>query len=133
MLFGGLTVPASAGYAQSIFGTYGPILGYSYKNQADMFTNATVAEADTGVYVTSGGNAPTGYMGAQARLYLSNGSLCRQSVFEYNTSASSGILASIQTPCGNGTYYSYGGSQAYNGSGYSGYYTFKSPNQPFPG
>lgn len=66
----GLSIIPVFGTAYSIWGYYGPVLGYSYRNQS-----ACVDWSDSSmsgfaqVETQDGGNAPTGYMGVQAWLY----------------------------------------------------------------
>lgn len=107
-------------------GYYGPILGYSYQNSANV-SNDTRVYAST--KVDAGEAVPTGYMGAQARLFRNDALYVTTTMTYNNTSA-----WSMSVPTGDGksfpsgTYYSKGITAAYNGDGYSNYYTFQSPS-----
>ncbi|NOU88665.1 hypothetical protein GC102_23360 [Paenibacillus sp. LMG 31460] len=127
VLLGSFAVMAFASTASSGWGTYGPINGYSYQNKATV-SNDTRLYAATSVQTQDSSNAPTGYMGAVARLYKSD-VLCQSTSYSYNSSSAAGMGTSTTTTgCGSGTYYSYGLSAAYNGNGYNEWYTFQSPN-----
>lgn len=118
---------ALAAYAESPWGYYGPFLGYSYKNKA-IVSNDDRLYAATHVYNQASGTVPTGYMGALARLYK-NDVLCTSTDWSYNSIPANGMgVPTSGSGCGSGIYYSYGKSAAYNGNGYSVYYTFKSPS-----
>ncbi len=77
-------------------------------------------------------NVPIGYMGANARLFNSAGSLIASSGTVYNTSSTSGWIvysSAISTP---GVYYAQNTGSFYNGSGYTVYTGYASPLQTFP-
>lgn len=119
-----------AASVSSPYGYYGPILGYSYKNQAKAYTG-TGDLAGVWAYAcvySEDGNVPTGYMGARARLYNSSGSLVKSSSWVYNDEPLSGMSIPTDIYKTKGTYYSKGLTAAYNGDGYTTYYTFQSPN-----
>lgn len=83
----------------------------------------------TRAYCTSG-NAPAGYIGVLPQGYSSSGALLSQGTWLYNSSSVVGIGSAATFTGTKGTsVYSYGMSQAYNGSGYSSYTTYASPNQ----
>lgn len=129
VILGLSSVPVFAGTTESSWGYYGPISGYSYKNRALLDVSTDGQNAVTSCYKDESGTVPTGYIGAQARLFKDD-SLYKYSTMEYNTSAVSGVVARTgYFKGGSGTYYSYGITAAYNGSGYDTYYTFKSPSQ----
>lgn len=64
--------------------------GYSYDYCSSVwergFTSGHTLEAVAQVITTNRKNAPTGYMGAQARLYTSSGTLKYSSSMVYNDS-----------------------------------------------
>src|SRR5690554_1640701 len=127
ILIGTLSTVVIAATATSNYGYYGPINGYSYKNQAKVGNDSGLYGRTT-VMNDSAGTVPTGYMGTQARLYKSD-ALCEADIMYYNTSETSGgITVLTDTDCGEGTYYSKGVTAAYNGNGYDLYNTFQTPN-----
>lgn len=119
---------AYAGVANSVYVSYGPVLGYTYKNQASISTGGSSAAAYTWVQNYNYANVPTGYMGAKAMMYNSAGTLVTYSDYLYNSSPSYGFNQMI-TRSASGTYYSKGLTQAWNGSSYYTYNTAQSPNQ----
>lgn len=121
--------PAFAGYAKSANKNYGPVRGYNYYNYASVTTNSRDAWAHTHVSNRVIANVPSGYMGALARLYLSNGVLCSQSSWKYNNQPLVGFSQIVSTDCGVDRYYSYGQTRAHNGNGYNTYTTNTSPYQ----
>ncbi len=125
----GVSTMVFAGSTISEWGYYGPYSGYSYKNRALLDVDGNGQNAMTSVYYTGSGTVPSGYMGAQARLFK-NGSLYKYSTMQYNSSADYGFVASTgYASGGSGTYYSYGITAAFNGNGYNNFYTFQSPSQ----
>lgn len=75
---------------------------------------------------------PSGYMDAKARLYNSSGKLVAETTFVYNsgeTSVLNSDFASLKPAKASEAYYSYGITAAYNGDGYTQYYTFRNPSQ----
>lgn len=116
-----------AAEASSPYGSYGPYLGYTYLNQAVINTGPYSVNAHTTVQTESSTSVPTGYMGAQARLFDSSGTLIEYSNMTYNDSPTSIMSTLAYTINRPGTYYSHGISAAYTGNGYDYYYTFKSP------
>lgn len=127
-LFGISVGAAIAGTASSPKGYYGPIKGWSYWNQATVHTGSPRIYASTTVSQNGTSNVPSGYMGALARLYK-NSALCASNGYSFNSGPANSLSVPTLSACGSGTYYSYGATAAYNGNGYSYYYTFKSPSQ----
>lgn len=119
---------AYAGVANSNYVSYGPVFGYTYKNQASISTGGTSAAAYTWVQNYDYANVPAGYMGAKARMYNSSNVLVAQSDYLYNSSSSYGFNQMTMRSA-SGTYYSKGLTQAWNGSAYNTYNTAQSPNQ----
>lgn len=127
ILFATSATAVFAASASSPYGYYGPYQGYSYKNMADIISGSGVwGYAD--VYNQTSDSVPTGYMGAEGRVFNSAGNLVASSNMKYNSSAASGLLVPSETYYSSGTYYSYGITAAYNGNGYNEYYTLKSPS-----
>lgn len=124
----GLSTAAYAATATSINGYYGPVLGYSYLNNATVSDNLRVW-ADAWVETTGSAAVPTGYMGVQARLFK-NDALYASTSMSYNSSSAYGISNVTQggQSFPSGTYYSKGVTAAYTGTGYSTYSTFQSPS-----
>ncbi len=118
--------PARATSVYSIWGTYGPILGIPYENRAGV-TNNTVMASTFSVASTNGATIPGGWSGGQASLYK-DGALCATSSMDYYSSSTTGWTGlGGENNCGHGNYTSRGSTAAYNGSGYSYYYTYTSP------
>lgn len=74
-------------------------------------------------------NVPTGYMGGQARLYNSSGSLKASSSWTYNPSSTSAFFVYSSRISTAGQYYAYNQAEFYNGSGYTRYTGYQSPIQ----
>jgi len=101
------------------------VYGNDYSNWASVYTTTTTAMARTCAMCYTAGNAtvPAGYIGAQARLYNSSGTLIKDTGMSWNKNAAYGY--SSETPymsVSSGYYYSSGYTQAYNGNSYSGNY-----------
>lgn len=129
ILFGISAIVAFAAYAESNWRYYGPINGYSYKNQAVVTNDFGYIAAETYVSNQAWAQVPTGYMGARARLYNSSGTLRASSNWFYNSQPVMSIGVGIPcNQCSSGTYYSRGLTAAYNGNGYTENTTFSSPN-----
>jgi len=124
-----------AGVANGTMGYYGPIDGYSYENQATIYTFASGlgqgASAQVYAQNQAQANVPSGYMGAYAQLWNSSGALIESSGWIYNNGPAYQQDASTGTYTTHGTYYSTGFTAAYNGNGYTTYSTFRSPNQTY--
>ncbi len=127
--FGATVAPAvaSAGTATSSTGYYTDN-GRGYFNRAEISTSVGRAIASSIVGTSNGQGAPGGWMGARARLFSSNGALVQESSTSY--SGANAYQLSIPTSRNaGGTWYSYGVTYGWNGSGYNAHYTFQSPNQ----
>lgn len=72
---------------------------------------------------------PAYYMGGKPRTLNSSGAICRQpSDYTYNTYTNDYAIGTIYGNCGlNQLMYGYGLTKAYNGNGYSTYYTTQTP------
>lgn len=106
--------------------------GRSYKYNSETWnrysgSNATL-EAVANVKTSNGKNASSGYMGAQARLYTSNGTLHRSSSFVYNSSPAVNVIAYSSRTKSSGYFYAQSKIRLYNGDGYNTYTAKKSPN-----
>jgi len=66
-------------------------------------------------------------MGARARTYFSNGTLCDKSVTYYNTTSTNFMQVSYRNGCG-GYVYSQGFTEAWNGNGYDRTQAPRTPN-----
>lgn len=124
-------VALATGPAYSGHTNYGPIDGWSYYNYSGV-NNPGQIYGIVFAHTTSGeGNAPTGYMGAQAGLYDYNtGQLCSYSAWWYNEYAATSWNNTTPSgaACGGAYYYGKGNTAAYNGSGYDQIATANSPN-----
>lgn len=117
---------ALAGTAQSDTGYY-TAGGTQFKNAAIIATAPGQAQALT-VTERSSGSTPAGWAGSRGRLFTSAGALSCEGTTTYNTAGNQAHGASCSRST-HGTWYSYGVSEAWNGSGYNPFYTFLSPNQ----
>ncbi|EGW38524.1 hypothetical protein [Desulfosporosinus sp. OT] len=128
ILFAASATTAFAAYASSPYYNYGPVLGYSYKNEATVY-NGSGAYAGTYVQTQDLATVPTGYIGIWAGLYDSSGQCVESSGnWAYNSQPLAGMSILSSTTYNSGTYTSKGYSAAYNGNGYSGpYQTYTSP------
>lgn len=129
-LLGATANLALAATLYSSWYSYGPVLGYNYKNQAQITTDAGPLQASTMVQANT--SVPGGYMGAQAQLFKS-GSLCAATGWKYDDEAGDVGYQIFTTTgaCGSGNYYSQGASAAYDGSGYYEYGTWQSPTYSY--
>jgi hypothetical protein len=115
--------------AASGWGYFGPYAGYSYKNQSLIYNSlSTHVTASTTTANQGSGNVPGGYMGADARLFTSTGALKAESGYRFTSGAANSTTVPVQYTV-HGTYYSYGVSAVYNGSGNSYVYAYQSPSQ----
>lgn len=120
-------------FAGGGFSAYGyfTVYGIDYMNGASVYTTSTTAGAGAIIMPQKDTTyVPAGYMGAKARLFDSNNNLIVETSWSYNSS-SANIHSNYtaHTTCTAGAYYyGYGITAAYNGNGYSNYYTFRTPN-----
>ena len=127
ILLGISVMVAFAAKATSTWVYYGPILGYSYQNQATV-SNDHELWFSTYVRTQNSSSVPTGYMGALTRLYKSD-VLVASEGWAYNSGPCSGYtLVGSGYGHGSGIYYSKGKTRAYNGNGYNTFDTNQSPN-----
>lgn len=100
--------------------------GYSYDYCSSVwergFTSGHTLEAVAQVITTNRKNAPTGYMGAQARLYTSSGTLKYSSSMVYNDSPVINIYAYSSRTTSSGYFYAQSKVSFYNGNGYTSSY-----------
>lgn len=108
------------------------VYGYSYDYCSSVwergFTSGHTLEAVAEVITTNRTNAPTGYMGAQARLYTSSGTLLYSSNMVYNSSPVINVYAYSDRTTNTGYFYAQSKVSFYNGNGYSSYVANRSPN-----
>lgn len=123
---------ANAGQAVSAYGYY-TVNGVNYKNWAAVNTNPSYNHQAYAVTLVSPTNKsiPGGWAGAEPRIYK-NGALVCTAGYTYNSStlAQNGVLNPAD--CFYNTiavWYTQGATRAWNGSGYSSYWTFTSPSQ----
>ncbi|SDS84616.1 hypothetical protein SAMN04489834_2273 [Microterricola viridarii] len=115
--------PASAGDASSDTGTF-TVSGKTYTNYATVTGNTSGHWASART-TTSRPGAQNGDMGSKGRLFTSNNSLSCEGNITYNSGASYANGDSC-TRWQTGSWYSYGVSYGWNGSGYNPVYTFQS-------
>ncbi len=126
-VFVGLGNAANAGQATSALGYY-TVNGHQYQNQAVIWTQTNYAYATT-INGWSSGTATSGWAGARGRLFTSGGTLSCEGANTYNSAGvnnATGLSCSRST---SGAWYSYGVALGWNGSGYTSFYTYQSPNQ----
>ncbi len=109
--------------------TYKTVNGYKYKFWS-VVANTVPGKmfAQTTLTVENADEVPTGYMGAQARLYNSSGVLKNSTDWIYNESSSGALLALSNFSHSSGYFYSKGQVKLYNGNGYSTYSCASTPN-----
>lgn len=119
-----------AATATSPWRYYGPILGYYYRNHSQIETTTANLLSYAKVEPDPLQAMPAGYMGAQGRIYDSNGVLISASSWGYNGEGSISIASYTYAPGGtsSGYYYGKGQTRAYNGNGYTTYLTYSTPN-----
>jgi hypothetical protein len=125
---------AAAGDAWGSYGYYGPQSGVNYANINQIWTTQTTISAYT--YVSAGPSpiASNGFIGVRPRLFKSNGALCYDwGSYFYNSGQTAWFGAQVSSHCGNAACYAHGYTQAWHGTGYYTYGSFKSPNQNYPG
>lgn len=102
------------------------INGFTYEfNSTVTIRNLSTIEARSTIRANT--NVPTGYMGGQARLYNSAGSLRTSSTMTYNSQAIKAFVVESPRLTTKGTYYAYSRAQFYNGNGYTSYNGYRSP------
>jgi len=108
------------------------IFGYKYSFTSEVDLRGSIpptVEAVATVKVLENQAVPTGYMGANARLYNSSGALQASSGPVYNVGTTSMFFVyspRISTP---GQYYAHNIGLFYNGNGYNTYIGYESPIQ----
>jgi hypothetical protein len=122
--------PAWAGFATSAVATFTDG-GITYDDVAIIYANpGDSTQATTEVYTANGNTVPAGYMGGQAVIYNSDGTICRQSTFIYQGARDNALVVNISPGCGpNKAYNSRGVAKGWTGSTYNAHFTFRSPNQ----
>ncbi len=83
-------------------------------------------------YASALKTAPTGWMGAQARLYEADGVLCKSSSSVYNPSPINTFAAETFGNCGVGYHYGFGRGARWNGSGYTWSNNYTTPHILLP-
>lgn len=125
-----IVVPALAGTAYSNY-SYFTDGGYGYRNQATVVTDSSGAKAATYIGSYPSETRPAGWYGALARLYNDAGTLVLQAGYQYNDIAGTGLQLWTAYWTVRDSYYSYGISKSWNGSGYVGHATWQSPMQTY--
>lgn len=107
------------------------INGHEYTFTSEVWTRviSSLATVEAVARVAAETNVPTGYMGANARLYNSSGSLVKSSGTTYNTSKISAFYVYSPRTSTLGQYYAQNTGSFYNGNGYTTYTGYKSPIQ----
>lgn len=119
---------AQAGRSDSAYG-YVTVNGAQFRNRAFVETSGTEVWALAGTSMGhTDGSTPLGHAGARGRLFTAGGVLSCEGLTRYNTTTAY-VAAGSCLQQAKGGWYSYGVSQAWNGSSYGSYYTFRSANQ----
>lgn len=94
-----------------------------------VFSYGQKTNEHTGTYVSkvSQATVPVGNLGARARIYFDDGTLCTKSAMFYNNSPTSRQDTHIENPCG-GFIYAKGVSKVWNGTNYKTVYSNRTPN-----
>lgn len=102
---------------------------YTFTSEVwDRALNLTTQTVEAVSFVKAVGNVDNGYMGANARLYNSAGTMKGSSGMTYNKSRISGFAVySVKTSV-EGTYYAQTAAEFYHGNGYTKFVGYKSPN-----
>lgn len=109
--------------------SYVTVYGHKYEYSSSVTSQSGEVWSHASVGSATMENLPTGYIGANARLYNSAGTLIKSSGWLYSDSACGGISNKTPTYYTNsGTYYGKGQVKMYNGNGYNTYTTTQSPN-----
>lgn len=123
---------ASAGTVSGSVGLY-TVDGYRYRNYAVIATTTSPHYATAYTFTgPNSGSVPAGYPGSRGRLFEQDGAMYCEGSNTYSSATitypntQGGISCQAHTA---GAWYSYGVSLAFNGSGYTSFYTFLSPDQ----
>lgn len=111
-----ISTAAFAGVAFSAYSEMGPFGGYSYEYRTRVSTdNGGDANGAVQMGTKNGAQVPTGYIGTQASLWKSNGTLCVDTPWRYNPYPIVSTLDSTAGygDCGAGNYYGDGQVAAY--------------------
>lgn len=124
-------MPAFAGSAYSSTASSS---ANNYVHRSQIVTNSSsgTARSEVGPQHTS---RPTGELGGRGRAYNSSNTLISQSGWSYSnqTLPPGAFWGNTATFSGNGSYYSQGQVQVWNGNGYTTYTTLRTVNQSIPG
>ncbi len=121
-------IPVFAGTATSST-LYATVNGRQYKYYTKCYTGSGWSNANATVgTVTSSPTVPAGYLGVNAKLYKTNGSLVSSSGWYYSNGPS--LLFGMPSPkyYAKGNYYARSSVRIYNGSNYNTYNTAQTPN-----
>jgi hypothetical protein len=102
------------------------VAGVPYENHS--YLENTPENAHTNITRVDGFNAPTGWIGAKARIYWAGGTLCSATVWGYNTSSTVAYIKYLNNGDCGGYMYSQGRTAAWNGTDYVRQDTYKTTN-----
>ncbi|AOY76164.1 hypothetical protein [Clostridium formicaceticum] len=103
--------------------------GTSYWNQSYIQLWGSKIVARSKVSLKSGSSLPVGYLGVLSRMYKDDGVLkTANAEWEYNSSPAFSYDVPTTYISDSGTYYSYGLTRIFNGSGYTQHTTNRSPS-----
>lgn len=109
------------------------IYGHKYSFTSEVWYRTAFSTVEAVAPIQADTNVPVGYMGGQARLFNSAGSLQASSTMTYNPYEVAFFFVyspRISTP---GQYYALNRAQFYNGNGYTTFTGYQSPIQTLPG
>ncbi|EEO34193.2 hypothetical protein MBAG_03145 [Coprobacillus sp. D7] len=107
---------------------YVTVYGHRYSYNSSVYNDSTETWGYGRTSETNSNNVPTGYMGINARLYKSSGTLVKSSGWKYNTKPLGGLSVNSGSTTTKGTYYAKSQMQFYNGNGYNTYTSNATPN-----
>lgn len=90
------------------------VAGVNYHNESFLANGPELASSS----IWRSGNAPTGYLGAKARVYFASGNLCVATVWGYSTFPDSDYGKEYTGGQCGGYVYSQGRTAAFNGNDY---------------
>lgn len=118
---GAVQAAAAYGNVASVY-----VGGRTYSTQS-FFVSDAPAYAGTNQWTGSAVGA--GWMGTNARTFYGNGTLCGDGGYYFNSGSTTFMGSAKYTTCGaHSDYYSWGVTAHWNGSGYSYWYTNRSPS-----
>lgn len=108
------------------------IYGHTYTFTSEVWYRSGLGTVESVTPIYANTVVPTGYMGAESRLFNQYGDLWATSSMKYNLYEASNFLVYSTVVSTPGQYYAKNIGSFYNGNGYTEFYGPQSPNQPLP-